>query len=146
MPRSRAYQIETTHNQIRIRSPISRRTLFVTSTFIDGVALSALSLEDLLSSLGIAGRCLAKRRHFGISSGKAQREIKIGFVFAWAVGLVRFFWEVSWNIREGKHVVSMALWRRTSPNCRRVAFLVVIDFANLNRPFMLNGLLAWADV
>ena len=39
-------------------------TLLVTSTFLDGVALSALGLEIISSTFGIARWCLLKRNHF----------------------------------------------------------------------------------
>jgi hypothetical protein len=38
--------------------------LFVTSAFVDGVALGALGLEDLLSDLGITGWSLIEACHF----------------------------------------------------------------------------------
>ena len=38
--------------------------MFVTSAFVDGVALSALGLEDLLAGGWVAWRSLVERRHF----------------------------------------------------------------------------------
>ena len=90
------------------KSATDRQTLFVTGAFLDGVALSALGLEDLLSGLCIAGRCLIKRRHFCgvLKDPKRERRRRerescdcvlyswggsyLGFWF-WFVGLV-FFW------------------------------------------------------
>jgi hypothetical protein len=37
--------------------------LLVAGAFVDGVALRALGLEDLLSGLGVAGGSLRERRH-----------------------------------------------------------------------------------
>jgi hypothetical protein len=41
-----------------------RETLFVTSAFVNGVALGALGPEDLFSDLGITGWSLIEARHF----------------------------------------------------------------------------------
>lgn len=38
-------------------------TLFVSGAFLDGVTLSAFSLEDLLASGGVSGWSLRERRH-----------------------------------------------------------------------------------
>lgn len=45
--------------QIQIRT----QTLLVTSSFIDGMALGALHLEDLLPRGNISRRCFSERRH-----------------------------------------------------------------------------------
>ena len=41
-----------------------RLTLFVTGAFVDGVTLSALGPEDLLTGLGVSWWCFIERRHF----------------------------------------------------------------------------------
>lgn len=41
-----------------------RLTLFVTGAFVDGVTLSALGSEDLLTGLGVSWWCFIERRHF----------------------------------------------------------------------------------
>lgn len=43
-------------------------------TFLGGVTLSALGLEDFLSSLGVAGRSLVERRHCWSSCGEDDVE------------------------------------------------------------------------
>jgi len=48
-------------------------TLLVTGAFLDGMALSALGLEDFLSGLGISGWSFGKRRHFSRNL-KRERE------------------------------------------------------------------------
>lgn len=59
-----------------------KRTLFVTGAFFDGVALSALGSEDLLTGFRVSGRCFIERRHL----------IEIGKNLKRCVAFDGFFW------------------------------------------------------
>lgn len=50
--------------QMRINeASVEPETLFVAGAFLGGVALRALSFEDLLAGFRVASRCFAERRH-----------------------------------------------------------------------------------
>lgn len=49
--------------QIVFQKGIQVGTLFVAGSFVDGVALRALGLEDLLTGFGIAGGTFVEGRH-----------------------------------------------------------------------------------
>lgn len=72
-PTKREYQKQ--QQQRKQRSGEEIQTLLVASTLVDGVALGALGLEDLLAGLRIARRGLRERRHI------KDQDLGLGFHF-----------------------------------------------------------------